>query len=426
MSDNKYSGGAAEQPGTNLATQGMADCMDMVRQELIEAGIIDKSVPPMMVANAVIAHLARQAKAGAVDQVDEQALNDAAWEFIEKAPENSITGQLWNNLKQALRPAIQKYIALAAPTQASAAQSAPVAQEGEQSDNRGDLLDYCADISGAAPDASAQAKSAGLVKHGDVPTIEITLRQAKALVEFFGGHDGEVSIMERPAVWADQPEGLYAYCTEYPDEGSQYLGPTEVDDDLAMNGEPASAQPALAAGQVAGVILDLIHRTHDLNWFSRGDEDEPFSSDAHERAHLVECILKVAPQFGAQAVQADALHLAAREVLATELGEMASTGSMVPCEHALGLLRDAVEGKAAQAEVRDALKLSGNLCEIGQLEDEDGEHGIVIKREFNFVTIKGLTMDEVRKLAPLAFDDATISISRRTPADDSQNAVGGA
>jgi hypothetical protein len=42
-----------------LTLQGMADCMAMVRQELIEAGVIDKSVPPMMVADAVVAHIAR-------------------------------------------------------------------------------------------------------------------------------------------------------------------------------------------------------------------------------------------------------------------------------------------------------------------------------------------------------------------------------
>lgn len=38
--------------------QGMADCMDMVHGELIEAEIIDKRTPPMMVANAVCAHIA--------------------------------------------------------------------------------------------------------------------------------------------------------------------------------------------------------------------------------------------------------------------------------------------------------------------------------------------------------------------------------
>lgn len=48
---------AADARDAGLAVQGMSDCMDMVRGELIEAGIIDKSVPPMMVANAVLARL---------------------------------------------------------------------------------------------------------------------------------------------------------------------------------------------------------------------------------------------------------------------------------------------------------------------------------------------------------------------------------
>lgn len=43
--------------------RGMADCMDMVRQELIEAGIVDKAVPPMMVANAVVYYMNMQATA---------------------------------------------------------------------------------------------------------------------------------------------------------------------------------------------------------------------------------------------------------------------------------------------------------------------------------------------------------------------------
>jgi hypothetical protein len=45
-----------------LALQGMADCMDMVRQELVEAGLIDERVPPMFVSEAVLARL-RQLRA---------------------------------------------------------------------------------------------------------------------------------------------------------------------------------------------------------------------------------------------------------------------------------------------------------------------------------------------------------------------------
>jgi hypothetical protein len=45
-----------------LALQGMADCMDMVRQELVEAGLIDERVPPMFVSEALLARL-RQLRA---------------------------------------------------------------------------------------------------------------------------------------------------------------------------------------------------------------------------------------------------------------------------------------------------------------------------------------------------------------------------
>lgn len=41
--------------------QGMADCMDMVRQELIEAGVIGPGIAPMFVASAVMAKLASAA-----------------------------------------------------------------------------------------------------------------------------------------------------------------------------------------------------------------------------------------------------------------------------------------------------------------------------------------------------------------------------
>lgn len=49
---------SATERDARLLTQGMADCMDMVRSELIEAGVIDKSVAPMFIANAVCARLA--------------------------------------------------------------------------------------------------------------------------------------------------------------------------------------------------------------------------------------------------------------------------------------------------------------------------------------------------------------------------------
>lgn len=63
--------------------------------------------------------------------------------------------------------------------------------------------------------------------------ITITLRQTQKLLEFFGGHDTEVTI---GLALEGMPPGLYSWCTEYPEEGCQYLGPTEVDDELASNG----------------------------------------------------------------------------------------------------------------------------------------------------------------------------------------------
>jgi hypothetical protein len=105
-------------------------------------------------------------------------------------------------------------------------------------------------------DSSAPPAPAGQIKHGDVPSIEITLRQAKELVDCFGGHDAEVSIIQRPAAWGDMPDGLYAYFSEYPDEGSMYLGPTEVDDDLAMNGDASAQASQAAASEVRNAALE--------------------------------------------------------------------------------------------------------------------------------------------------------------------------
>lgn len=56
---------------TRRETEAMAECMDMVRQDLITAGVVDKSVPPMMLAEAVIAaqHRAVSAEREACAQV---------------------------------------------------------------------------------------------------------------------------------------------------------------------------------------------------------------------------------------------------------------------------------------------------------------------------------------------------------------------
>lgn len=68
--------------------------------------------------------------------------------------------------------------------------------------------------------------------------LPITLRQAESLVRFFGGHDAEVAVVP-------YKDGLLAWDIECPDEGTQWLGPTAVDDELAFHGRPRMSQPEI-------------------------------------------------------------------------------------------------------------------------------------------------------------------------------------
>lgn len=61
--------------------------------------------------------------------------------------------------------------------------------------------------------------------------VTFTLREAQALVEAFGGDDAEMTVRRLPA--REYPAGLYAYATDYPEEGSIYLGPAELSDEAA-------------------------------------------------------------------------------------------------------------------------------------------------------------------------------------------------
>lgn len=61
----------------------------------------------------------------------------------------------------------------------------------------------------------------------------ITLRQAQKLLAFFGGEDCEVVLTEQSQDGAGGSPGLYAHCADYPEEGCKYLGPTEVDGEIA-------------------------------------------------------------------------------------------------------------------------------------------------------------------------------------------------
>jgi hypothetical protein len=73
----------------------MAECMDMVRQELICAGVIPGTVPPMMVADAVLGHIAGL-KAGAISAGGgESDANLATWpEYIYLSRDGSAVSAL--------------------------------------------------------------------------------------------------------------------------------------------------------------------------------------------------------------------------------------------------------------------------------------------------------------------------------------------
>lgn len=63
-------------------------------------------------------------------------------------------------------------------------------------------------------------------------TLKFNLAQAIDLVAFFGGDEADVSVawfdaVESNAEGEAMPAGLYAWCTEYPEEGRVFLGGAE-------------------------------------------------------------------------------------------------------------------------------------------------------------------------------------------------------
>lgn len=54
--------------------------------------------------------------------------------------------------------------------------------------------------------------------------MKFNLEAAKNLLEFFGGEDSDVTVEYTDG---HSGKGLYAYCTDYPDEGCVFLGDPE-------------------------------------------------------------------------------------------------------------------------------------------------------------------------------------------------------
>jgi hypothetical protein len=59
---------------------------------------------------------------------------------------------------------------------------------------------------------------------------------------------------------------------------------------------------------------------------------------------------------------------------------------------------------------------TGTLVEVGKLEDEGGALGFVIKRtNGEFVTVKGLTIEEARVVALHLLQTVSVTVDRETP-----------
>lgn len=55
--------------------------------------------------------------------------------------------------------------------------------------------------------------------------------------------------------------------------------------------------------------------------------------------------------------------------------------------------------------------ISGEIIEAGDLEGEAGARGVVLHRpDGSFITIKGLTVEEVRALAPLLYKPVVVKL----------------
>jgi hypothetical protein len=60
------------------------------------------------------------------------------------------------------------------------------------------------------------------------------------------------------------------------------------------------------------------------------------------------------------------------------------------------------------------IKVTGELVEIGRLENESGADGLVIRRnDGTHITVKGLSTDEVKQLASLFLEQIDVILAER-------------
>lgn len=95
------------------------------------------------------------------------------------------------------------------------------------------------------------------------PKLVFGLGEARALVGFFGGHNTAVVVQSLPEgrVTGDDdeplPAGLYAWCDEYPEEGSMFLGPADTDTE-EHDGTPGQQPAAVDEANIGRAFLTVL------------------------------------------------------------------------------------------------------------------------------------------------------------------------
>lgn len=166
----------------------------------------------------------------------------------------------------------------------------------------------------AAQNARSLLAAAAQPPTAVVPRIEFTLHEATRLVGFFGGHDTRVTVELHPDRIDDDRmhfAGLYAYCTEYPEEGADYLGPVEVQDEDHAAAHPAPEAPEGEAVHIRRHILAMLLDAGTRGVLMAGEvfcEPGPDTVPLYTRTAAAEtrrdCSLRMAAKEGGQDVGA--------------------------------------------------------------------------------------------------------------------------
>lgn len=110
-------------------------------------------------------------------------------------------------------------------------------------------------------------------------SLRFTRREAVALLRFFGGAETNVTVTlldEHQVDGETAPAGLYAHCTEYPEDGSLYLGPG---DDAGLRDESAPAIEDLLVSELwptwRAALTERQRQIDVEGWTSAHDDEHP-------------------------------------------------------------------------------------------------------------------------------------------------------